>query len=624
MEFLLFVLLLRSTLASSYSFSDVVIDYSVISSGPITFLSAGDKCRKIVAEDIGIYHVSTESVFESWSKGSLGAFRGKEVVPEAVTDYDLDPGEARAVFATNAGSAGIRVIEMDGGGSITSTNSFVTVETGVNISANGIGIVQMSIFSGNPRLDRYDTSGASLAPSSDVLYAFSEMKVSPNRLIGVFWNDNSEFAFIDMATDAFLWFILPANYPPSPVTQDFAFSSDSSLIVYETDGYNELEVISTSNYTVMNSFAISDTIQKTLFLNGSNEILLVFGSTAFLVLNLTSNVTYSMPPLLATDYAGDYSFFYTCFENVLSQYKLTVGPPSSASATTSVDPEAEFYLALVTTEEEKAALSAMDGSLAIASDLTTNLASVVVSIPLTIYFLGFLNYFVLCSLYVLLNFPIPEHVYKYLGSLYEDVNGNLFSIIGVTIQMDPLSDEKVTSNRGLFYGVSSDVLSGNLVSFIFLFSNIGFVAIAQLMLLWTRKHNFVRKLFDSQKWDLIYGQVTGLLIPLALPWTFMVIDSGISNFQSKFNLVAYILLLYVGIVFPIYYLLELLDDREKELRGPKWDKNRGDRKKQPISLHQKKILQLQKHFEDNISPPDLQETSHRRTRPDKIEEISER
>ena len=51
--------------------------------------------------------------------------------------------------------------------------------------------------------------------------------------------------------------------------------------------------------------------------------------------------------------------------------------------------------------------------------MVTTLAS---SLPIGIYFLSFINYFSLCSLYILLNFPIPQQIYVYLVSVYEQLN----------------------------------------------------------------------------------------------------------------------------------------------------------------------------------------------------------
>ena len=83
----------------------------------------------------------------------------------------------------------------------------------------------------------------------------------------------------------------------------------------------------------------------------------------------------------------------------------------------------------------------------------------------------------------------------YLSPLYKQVNDNFFGFIGFKISMDSISAERVTTNRGLFFGVSTDVLPSNLIAFIFLISNIAFVVVMQLLFNFIRKNNFFRKLF---------------------------------------------------------------------------------------------------------------------------------
>ena len=96
--------------------------------------------------------------------------------------------------------------------------------------------------------------------------------------------------------------------------------------------------------------------------------------------------------------------------------------------------------------------------------------------------------------------------------------------------MESLSSEKVNTPRGTFFGVSTDILPANLIAYIFLMVNIGFVVIMQLLFSWVRKNNFFKKLFESQKWDLIYGQLTNVLMPITLPWSFVLLEAGVRNF----------------------------------------------------------------------------------------------
>lgn len=56
-----------------------------------------------------------------------------------------------------------------------------------------------------------------------------------------------------------------------------------------------------------------------------------------------------------------------------------------------------------------------------------------VSTPIAIYFLGFLNYFTLTSLYLLLNYQLPEHIFKYLAIVYDNVQSDLMTIANVNL-----------------------------------------------------------------------------------------------------------------------------------------------------------------------------------------------
>ena len=132
-----------------------------------------------------------------------------------------------------------------------------------------------------------------------------------------------------------------------------------------------------------------------------------------------------------------------------------------------------------------------------------------------------------------------------------------------------MSTELCKSDRGLFFGVSTDVLPANLAAFIFLIANVVFVVVVQALFSWLRKNNFFKKLFEGEKWGLIYGQVTNVLMPLTLPWSFVMLEAGVRNFETKVNCAAYILFYFVGLVFPIYYLFDLLSEKEEELIAEK-------------------------------------------------------
>lgn len=83
---------------------------------------------------------------------------------------------------------------------------------------------------------------------------------------------------------------------------------------------------------------------------------------------------------------------------------------------------------------------AMNDTLRVTSNITSMISNFASSIPLTIYFLGFLNYFSLTSLYVLLNYRIPEQIFFYLSDAYGKLNENIFSFFGFEISVSALSN----------------------------------------------------------------------------------------------------------------------------------------------------------------------------------------
>lgn len=149
--------------------------------------------------------------------------------------------------------------------------------------------------------------------------------------------------------------------------------------------------------------------------------------------------------------------------------------------------------------------------------------------------------------------------------MYDKVNASFLALLGLDLTPPSLSDERVDHKRPLFFGVSSDLLSSNLVAFLFLVGNLTLICVLHWSSLKLRKNSHFRKLVCRERWPMIYGQVTNVLAQLTLPWTFLMLKAGVRNFGTKANAAAYVLLFFVGVFFPIYYFFELLQEREREL-----------------------------------------------------------
>lgn len=63
------------------------------------------------------------------------------------------------------------------------------------------------------------------------------------------------------------------------------------------------------------------------------------------------------------------------------------------------------------------------------------------------------------------------------------------------------------------------------------------------------------------KWDMIYFQIVNLMVPLVLPWTFVMIEAGVRDYKSKLSSACYLVIFFMSLVFPIYYLFDMLQER---------------------------------------------------------------
>jgi hypothetical protein len=123
----------------------------------------------------------------------------------------------------------------------------------------------------------------------------------------------------------------------------------------------------------------------------------------------------------------------------------------------------------------------------------------------------------------------------------------------------------VTSNRARFFFVTSDIASSDWNVFLFLGINAGFLLTFNWVFSFFKRTNPFRIVFNSEKWNMMYGYIISIIIPLTLPWSFFMMDLGVRNFKTKLNAACYLVLYFVGLFFPIYYFFDLLQDREKKL-----------------------------------------------------------
>ena len=216
-------------------------------------------------------------------------------------------------------------------------------------------------------------------------------------------------------------------------------------------------------------------------------------------------------------------------------------------------------------EEESSLTNSIMSSIEATSGVTNWMKTSISSLPVSVFFLSFLNWFTMCSLYVLLNFPLPEQVYQILAFLYEELNSDFLALIGVKATIPPLGNKEVSSLKAEFFGVTSDVFSSNVPVFVFFIGNVTFIVFLNFLTAQLKEKNYLRTVVSNNKREMIHGQVINLLAPLVLPWTFVMLETGVRNVRNKLATMVAILVFFMGVIFPFVYFFELLQEKEDEL-----------------------------------------------------------
>ena len=121
---------------------------------------------------------------------------------------------------------------------------------------------------------------------------FTNMEISPNYLRIIAWTEQSIVQLVEATTLSLLDSYTPINIPPGMSTKSVAFSLDSSMVILETDTFNPIVVLNTTDLSEVHSIPVSQSIFSAHFINSSNELVIVFGQNTTFVVNLTSGTQY--------------------------------------------------------------------------------------------------------------------------------------------------------------------------------------------------------------------------------------------------------------------------------------------------------------------------------------------
>ena len=196
----------------------------------------------------------------------------------------------------------------------------------------------------------------------------------------------------------------------------------------------------------------------------------------------------------------------------------------------------------------------------------------VFSSPLTCFFLGFFNYFVLNSLYVLLPIRIPDVIFSELDSVFDSTNTNLISFIGINLTVPLFTDELVDEIRPLYFGISSDLLSTNAYPLLIVLFNVIIVEVVIAVRNNSSNSSFIHIL--SFKRETVYsGFIVSILVQNILPWKYVDFNSFL-DFKTKINCFCYYIAFTLMVFFILANFLSLssqnFDRKLRKSRIPEW------------------------------------------------------
>ena len=92
------------------------------------------------------------------------------------------------------------------------------------------------------------------------------------------------------------------------------------------------------------------------------------------------------------------------------------------------------------------------------------------------------------------------------------------------------------------------------------------------------KESIIRRLSNTNKYEIIFGSIIGLGLPVILPLNFLLFFQGQRNFGSKMNFLVSLLFTYCLLISSLIYLYYLINKRKKDLREMENDKFKKDSK----------------------------------------------
>ena len=163
---------------------------------------------------------------------------------------------------------------------------------------------------------------------SKEVISYTNLVLSPDSNKILIWTPQSTVRLVDSSTPASLvlqntW--TPQNIPSVPdCTQTISFSQDSSLAIVETDNFNPIAILNTSDLSEVHTIDVFEAVQSAHFVNSSNFFVVIFGETTTFFVDLDTGGQYQLTHIPAKYYTTDLdNHIFTCNNNVIEQRVLS-------------------------------------------------------------------------------------------------------------------------------------------------------------------------------------------------------------------------------------------------------------------------------------------------------------
>jgi hypothetical protein len=98
-------------------------------------------------------------------------------------------------------------------------------------------------------------------------------------------------------------------------------------------------------------------------------------------------------------------------------------------------------------------------------------------------------------MYLLLNIKLPTYLQNILSSIYANINDSIFSQFNIDLNITTNIQEKFSQQDEYIYGLSSDVINGNIENFLIMIVSFDLLALFFLMSKILPKDSFLRRQF---------------------------------------------------------------------------------------------------------------------------------